>query len=1049
MKRPALLAFLILLSGSCCFAQSIEKLRTELDSAWAHKDIQKAQELIVKILPDAEKKFGNDPAEYGDLLNTIGSVQYQAGAIDAALENFGKAVQQASRLADKPNYSLALYSYNYAMALMEAGRYTESEQWFLSSLPVLADGYGAGSLQYTRCFYSLALLYTEMGRYKEAESMNAAAVNYFKEKPVQQSDDYLNALNNMARIYQGMGNYQEAEKFFTALLNYYRQLPDVRPDVLSGILNNLGELYRVMDDDEKAEPLFRESLEISKKQKDEPLASVSALNNIALLYKATGRYAEAEASYKEALKHYEEAGKQNHPDYTNPLNNLGELYRGMGRYEDAADAFVKVIGLRKELLGEENVNYANALNNLALVYLEIGGTKEAEPLLEKCSGIYLKLLGDKHIYYANSLSNLASAYTAEGKYEQAEKLKLQALSIFRDALGEKNIRYAQYLNGTAIVYFKMKKYAEAIKYLEQARSVLSEKVSEDHYDAIDVMYNLAEMYRITGQDTKADDLYLRAMKGYLKLIKNYFPSLSEEEKTDFYYTLSNRFDSYNSFVIERAQEGKAADTLVYAMYDLQLATKGLLLNETGRLYPAVVASKDKSLMELYDKWLARKKLLAEQYRLSPEELLTKDIDVSRTEKEVNEMEKELYARTGSSSIASRSWRDIKKVLQPNEAAVEMVRVQFYNGQLWTDSVYYAALVITGNSSKPQLVIIPKGEKIEERSLPFYHDHIRKKEEDTKSYSAFWQPLQPSLKNIDHVYFSADGLYHQLNLYSLMNPQSKKYLVDEMSITLLSNTNELTQKKISTTTPDLIAELFGDPDYNEETPGSSNKEVSRFGIDYLPELPGTKVEVDTIGNILQSHKWMVRVHTRTGASEEELKNVKHPQVLHVATHGYFLKNIEAFGNDDKILGIEATKVKENPLLRSGLMLAGAATNSSDSLTLKEKEDGILTAYEASTLDLSHTELVVLSACETGLGEVRNGQGVYGLQRAFLVAGADALIMSLWVVDDYATQELMTGFYEEWSRDPKGSKQKAFRAAQLKLKEKYPSPYYWGAFVMIGE
>ena len=226
-------------------------------------------------------------------------------------------------------------------------------------------------------------------------------------------------------------------------------------------------------------------------------------------------------------------------------------------------------------------------------------------------------------------------------------------------------------------------------------------------------------------------------------------------------------------------------------------------------------------------------------------------------------------------------------------------------------------------------------------------------------------------------------------------------------------------------------------------------MTRFGIDHLSELPGTKVEVDTIAEILEARKWKINKRMRSEASEEALKEVKHPAVLHIATHGYFLKNAEAFAEDEKILGIQTAKTLENPLLRSGLMLAGAAAISRDTTNAAVKEDGILTAYEASTLDLSQTELVVLSACETGLGEVRNGQGVYGLQRAFLVAGANAVIMSLWTVDDNATQELMTVFYDTWSKDPKQDKQKAFRSAQLKLKEKYPAPHYWGAFVMVGE
>ena len=225
-------------------------------------------------------------------------------------------------------------------------------------------------------------------------------------------------------------------------------------------------------------------------------------------------------------------------------------------------------------------------------------------------------------------------------------------------------------------------------------------------------------------------------------------------------------------------------------------------------------------------------------------------------------------------------------------------------------------------------------------------------------------------------------------------------------------------------------------------------VNRFGFSELPPLPGTKTEVENISVSLQNNAWKINKFIEEKASEEQLKKVNSPKVLHIATHGFFLKDV--YDNEDEtILGFEASKLKNNPLLRSGIMMAGASIVARDTLDTEFDQDGIFTAYEASLLNLANTDLVVLSACETGLGVDINNQGVFGLQRAFYIAGAKNLIMSLWVVDDDATQILMSEFYKEWALNPaKENISKSFKKAQAEVRKKYPHPYYWGAFTLLG-
>ena len=288
----------------------------------------------------------------------------------------------------------------------------------------------------------------------------------------------------------------------------------------------------------------------------------------------------------------------------------------------------------------------------------------------------------------------------------------------------------------------------------------------------------------------------------------------------------------------------------------------------------------------------------------------------------------------------------------------------------------------------------------------------------------------------------------------------------MEIDIVTSTKDLIGAN-RPSTKENYACLVGNPSYDEDR--SKIKEILRERRKYSQEvfsppslvragafgqLPGTKIEIENVAAILNQLQWRVDSWTGDLALEESIKATQKPKILHIATHGYF--EADASGS-------------LNPLLYSGLIFAGA-NKSSDAVEDKNLDDGILTAYEAMNLNLDNTDLVVLSACETGLGEIKNGEGVYGLQRAFKVAGARSIIMSLWKVSDDATQELMVSFYKHWLRSSAvgaerqtangskavwpaaptaNSKRAAFLKAQKELKAKYPDPYYWGAFVMVGE
>jgi len=424
--------------------------------------------------------------------------------------------------------------------------------------------------------------------------------------------------------------------------------------------------------------------------------------------------------------------------------------------------------------------------------------------------------------------------------------------------------------------------------------------------------------------------------------------------------------------------------------------------------------------------------LARYYSLSKEDLKQQKIDLAALEKEANNTERSLSQRSGDFSKAFSnekiSYKQVAAQLGDTEALVEIIRVHSFDKDFTTESKYIA-LVLTKNS-EPKMIVLDNGNQLETRYAKFYKNAILQKAEDGYSYDQYWAKIDAALAGKKILFISPDGVYNQINVNTFKKPGGD-FIVKQYDIVSIGNSKDIIPIKArKQVISKKVAFMLGFPDYG----GAA------------ADLPGTKIELENIGKILKLAGFKITVNQQKDATEGKLKTVNGPGLMHIATHGYFLADGDIGSGD--AMGIDAETAKNNPLLRSGLILAGAPDpNKEEQKTdLQSNDNGILTAYEAMNLNLEGTDLIVLSACETGLGDVKAGEGVYGLQRAFLVAGANALIMSLWKVDDEATQMLMTNFYTNWTKT--GNKQKAFKQAQLQLMTKYKDPYYWGAFTMMG-
>jgi CHAT domain-containing protein len=463
------------------------------------------------------------------------------------------------------------------------------------------------------------------------------------------------------------------------------------------------------------------------------------------------------------------------------------------------------------------------------------------------------------------------------------------------------------------------------------------------------------------------------------------------------------------------------------------------------------------------------------------------------QQEANDLEKELVRRSAGFAeqrkLARPSWQQVRAALKQGEAAVELVRFRFDDGKKWTDKNHYAALVVTPQTTAPKFVLLGEASKLEGDPLAAYQQHVGLASAAARAargsrpvvtekpaaavlpvgnfYQAFWKPLEAALGGAKRVYLSPDGVLNQVSL-GVVPAADGRLLLENYDLRIVSSTKDLLRQpgKPSGNT----AVLVGNPDFSlDETryratlksvqrtevaalrarPGAAVERSAELRGGSLNPLPGTQVEVEAVSSVLTKQRWNVEVFTQQNALEETVKRVRNPRVLHVATHGFFEADQE---RKQRELGDNRPSGLEDPMLRSGLYFAGADRARAGKTGADDLDDGVLTAYEATQLNLQGTELVVLSACETGLGETSASEGVFGLRRALQVAGAEAVLMSMWAVPDKETQELMTLFYQKWLGGE--DKHQALRESQLEMRERVKKRYgedrprLWGAFVLVG-
>jgi CHAT domain-containing protein len=781
------------------------------------------------------------------------------------------------------------------------------------------------------------------------------------------------------------------------------------------------------------------------------------------------------------------------------LINEGDTHRMKGDLADAEKSFLKARELTDSFIRDDystrisimNMTIFDAYDKLGEVYLLSNNPVKAREAFEESARLRDANLPKKSIFRVLPRIGLGKAYFQQQDmdkaflyFNQADKLLKRSTTSFYNsgplskelwfnkfevALLQRNYKQAwkcvdrlsaggmfvaQNTAAAEIIpkVYEMKgryfletgNYKKASFYLD-----VSKRYSTELQTAVvdfRILKSLALLKWTEGDIASATSFFIQLIDVYKNYIGSNFASMSEPERESFFAKLREDFDLFYAFATQN-QNAANAKELNAAVYNNQLFSKALLLNEINKLKAQIQNSNNEALKAKLEEWETKKALLSTYYYSKQKRSAE---DVNALQSEVNALERDL--NRGSALLRNLSeeitWQQVQHALQTDEAAVEIIRLRKFNLRsassaqpnfTFTDSVRYVMLVVSAKSEAPAFLAIEDGNSLEGKYLRYYRNAILSRTRDTVSYSKFWGPVKNSLSGFKRLIISADGVYNQINLNTLLNTQANRYLLDETNLVAVTNTKDLVAKK--RVLPHTTASLYGRPHYrmdstqvrklNSIARSNSQRSVGsemleNFRDQTFEDLPGTEKEVKGVEQILKDQRWKVQSNFGADASEWHLKNDVNPSVLHIATHGFFLP--------------ENSPTGVNSMIRSGIILAGV--NNHQAIF----EDGILTAYEATNLNLDSTFLIVLSACETGLGEIENGEGVYGLQRGFAVAGAKNLLMSLWKVDDFATSFLMEQFYRSWLSGDEIHD--AVKNAQVELRRQYPEPYYWGAFILLG-
>ncbi|BAY87710.1 hypothetical protein NIES267_72340 (plasmid) [Calothrix parasitica NIES-267] len=633
------------------------------------------------------------------------------------------------------------------------------------------------------------------------------------------------------------------------------------------------------------------------------------------------------------------------------------------------------------------------------------------------------------------MNNLATVYSSLGRYSDAEEICLKVLEIRKNIFGEEHPDITNSYNNLAEIYLSQGKYIEAEKYYDLALSLRKQLLGENHPDVAFSLNNLSTLYAAIKRYEEALSYRIQASHIHDKLISNVFAFSSENDRLAFIDKIRGNFDLFLSLIYQYLPNSQEA---INSAFDFILKRKGL---SATSLTAQNQASYNGKYPHLADKFHQLRELSNQIIHLTISASQTQNLanyqtNLNQLQNQYDNLQKQIATQVPEIQLSKQipNREAVASALSANSVLIEFVQIDVFDFQAirakgeiqWRSPFYIAFILPAGKPHAVQMVDLGEVEKIDEliskfrlqasdvnsqtlgfkKSIPVKPKLQIKQYNPSDSIQLSKLILAPILEKIDNncqkIIFAADGNLNSVPLQILpIDETGKRLLMDEYTVSYLGVGRDILRSNSDFTTVTDNPIIIADPDFELSAPLQTEQQKQHFNKEFIDTFDSqnlhrtisTKLLGETVAKKLKD----AQLYTGKEALETHLTNGKCPKIMLIATHGLFLPDTEQVAN---------------PMMRSALALAGTKTWLSGGILPENAGKGIVFAQDIANLNLRANQLTVLSACNTARGDIKIGEGVFGLRRAFAVAGTKALVMSLWEVPDRTSALLMEQFFDNY-------------------------------------